>query len=249
VTLAVSLDTGGCGSGSDSRACGWAVGWSAAQPQRPMSSLRAGIRAGVPYAIAGGVFSFTFGVTARPLIGSLAAIVMSVVCFAGASQFAALAVLAAGGDALTAVVIGTLVNLRFVPMGISIAPWMNGGPVWRAVRSQAIADPSWVMARRSGSRYDIDFMTGSTIAQYITWVSGTAIGVAVGPLLGDTNRFGLDVVFPAFMLGLLASELTNGRARVAAGVGAAIALALTPILPAGLPIAAATAATVIGLRR
>lgn len=214
-----------------------------------MSSLRAGIRAGVPYAIAGGVFSFTFGVTARPLIGALAAIVMSIVCFAGASQFAALAVLTAGGDAATAVIIAALVNLRFVPMGISIAPWMRGGAVSRAFRSQAIADPSWVMARRSDGRYDVDFMTGSTIAQYVTWVAGTAIGVAVGPLLGDTNRFGLDVVFPAFMLGLLASELTNGRARIAATLGAVIALALTPILPAGLPIAAATAATVIGLRR
>jgi branched chain amino acid efflux pump len=211
-------------------------------------SFADGARAGVPFAVAGGLFSFTFGVTARPLIGDLPAIVMSAIVFAGASQFAALAVLTAGGGPITAVLVGALVNLRFVPMGISIAPFVRGRALGRATRSQAIADPSWVMARRPDGHYDIDFMTGATVVQYATWVAGTAIGVAVGPLLGDTRALGLDAVFPAFMLGLLASELRRPGARAVAAAGAAIAIVLTPVLPSGLPIVAATAATLAGVR-
>ncbi len=210
-------------------------------------SLRDGLRAGLPFAVAGGLFALTFGVAGRPLIGALPALVMSAIVFAGASQFAALAVLAAGGGVVTAIVVGTLVNLRFLPMGVSIAPSLEHRVLGRVARAQAIVDPSWVMARRPDGLYDIDFMLGATLAQYISWVGGTALGVALGPLLGDTKAFGLDAVFPAFMLGLLATELRRPVARLVAAVGALIAICLTPVLPAGLPIVAAIAATALGL--
>src|SRR5262249_57967262 len=83
---------------------------------------------------------------------------------------------------------------------------------------------------------------GVSIPQYAGWVLGTAVGVLIGPVLGDPKALGLDALFPAFFLALLFEE-ARGRRRVAAAAGGAgIALVLTPILPAGLPILAASAA-------
>lgn len=218
-----------------------------APPRR--DSYAAGIRAGVPFALAGFLFAFSFGVAARPLLGPLPPIVMSALAFAGASQFAALAVLAAGGGALTAIVAGTLVNLRFLPMGIAVAPSLQHGPFGRATRALAIIDPSWVLARRGERSYDVDLMIGATAVQYLTWVGGTVAGVVLGPALGDTQAWGLDAIFPAFMLALLAGELGRPGAKTVALLGAAIAIALTPIAPAGIPIVAASAAALLDARR
>ena len=75
------------------------------------------------------------------------------------------------------------------------------------------------------------------------------LGVLAGGALGDPSRIGLDAVFPAFFLGLLVTELRRPGARLISLAGAAIALALTPVLPAGVPILAAAAAAALGLRR
>jgi predicted branched-subunit amino acid permease len=182
-------------------------------------------------------------------MGPTATIVMSVVVFAGSAQFAALAVLAAGGGALAAIVAGVLLNLRFVPMGIAIAPSLTQGPVGRAVRGQALVDASWALSNRGGGRFDIDFLLGSTLTQYPAWVGGTIVGVLGSTVIGDPNTLGLDAIFPAFFLGLLVAELDRPHAKIVALLGAAVALALTPLAPAGIPIIAASLFALIGLRR
>jgi predicted branched-subunit amino acid permease len=216
---------------------------------RAGTSAAAGLRAGLPLAAVGFLFSFAFGSAARPVIGAPAAIIMSVTVFAGASQFAALTVLAAGGHALAAIAAATLLNLRFVPMGIAIAPAMSHRPLGRVARAQAIIDTSWALARRPGGdgEFEIDRMVGATLVQYATWVGGTLAGVLLGPVLGDTGALGLDIVFPAFMLALLAAELRRPRAALVAAAGVAITLVLTPLLPPGVPILAAGFAVLIAL--
>ena len=92
------------------------------------------MRDGLPYALAGALVAVSYGVLAKPVLGTAAPIVMSAVVFAGSAQFASLAVLAAGGDAITAIVAGLLLNLRFLPMGIAIAPSMVQGALERAAR-------------------------------------------------------------------------------------------------------------------
>jgi 4-azaleucine resistance transporter AzlC len=208
-----------------------------------------GMRVAVPYAIASGLTGVSFGVLARPVMGPAATIVMSVIVFAGAAQFAALAVLSAGGGAVPAIVAGILLNLRFVPMGIAIAPWLAGGALGRALRGQALIDASWALAHRGEGRFDTRLLLGSTIAQYPAWVLGTIAGVILGASIRDPNTFGLDAIFPAFFLGLLLNELRRPGAPRVAAVGAAIALVLVPLTPAGLPIIAAALAVVVGLRR
>lgn len=199
----------------------------------------------MPYGAASLLLGLSFGVLARPLMGPVATIVMSTIVFAGSAQFAALAVLSAGGGAAAAIVAGTLLNLRFVPMGIAMAPSLRAGPLGRALRGQAIVDASWALANRGGGRFDIEFLLGSTLAQYPAWVGGTVLGALAGGLIGNPRSLGLDAIFPAFFLGLLVAELRRPQARPVAALGAVIALALTPLTPAGVPIIVAAAAVFI----
>jgi predicted branched-subunit amino acid permease len=206
------------------------------------------LKAGFGFALAAFVLGVSFGVLAEPIMGPVAPVVMSAVLFAGASQFGATAVLAAGGDAITAIAAGTMLNARFLPMGVAAATALHGSRLRRAVEGQAVVDASWALAVQGDGRFDRELMIGATIPQYPAWVGGTLIGVLGGSALGDPAALGLDAIFPAFFVGLLAAELGRPRALAAALLGGAIALALTPVLPPGLPVLLASAAALIGLR-
>jgi branched chain amino acid efflux pump len=218
-----------------------------------MATVRArfgpGAKAGGPYALAAGLVGISFGVLAEPVLGGVETILFSAIIFAGGSQFAALAVLADGGSAGTAILAGILLNARFIPMGIAFGPSTTGGWLARALQGQAVVDASWALANLGGGRFDRDFMIGATAMSYVAWVLGTALGVFGGDLLGDPQEFGLDAIFPAFFLALLVEEAKDRTTIVVALVGSAIALALTPFAPPGVPILAASAAVLIGVRR
>jgi predicted branched-subunit amino acid permease len=213
-----------------------------------LAPYRAGLKAGVGFALVAVVLGVSFGVLAEPIMGPVAPVVMSAVLFSGAAQFGATAVLAAGGDALTAIAAGAMLNARFLPMGVAAATALHGSPLRRAVEGQAVVDASWALAAQGDGRFDRELMIGATIPQYPAWVGGTLIGVLGGGALGDPATLGLDAIFPAFFVGLLAAELSRPRALAAALLGGAIALALTPVLPPGLPVLLASAAALIGLR-
>jgi branched chain amino acid efflux pump len=208
----------------------------------------AGARAGLPFALATLVVGVSFGVLARSLgWGTLAPIVFSIIAFSGSAQFAVAAVLGAGGGAVAAIMAAVLLNARFGPMGLAVAPYLKGGPLRRALEGQAVVDSSWALASRGGGRFDREFMIGATIPQGVGWIAGTAIGVLGGNLIGDPERLGLDVIFPAFFLALLAEELRNRREVAVALIASALALALVPFAPPGVPVIAASAAALLGL--
>src|SRR6201747_1306008 len=107
------------------------------------SDIRTGLRAGLPLVLptlAGGV---SFGVLAQPVMGSVAPVVMSLIVFSGAAQFAALTVLTAGGGAVAAIAAGMLMNARWLPMGLAVGPFLRGRPWRRALESQALVDASF----------------------------------------------------------------------------------------------------------
>ena len=210
--------------------------------------LRAGVRAGLPLAVAVAVIGITFGVVAEPVLGGAATVVFSAIVFAGAAQFASTAVLGAGGSALAAILAGLFLNARYGTMGIALAPSLRGGALRRALVGQAMIDAAWAMAHRGGGRFDPAFMVGVTLPSYVTWLVGTVIGVIAGDLIGDPEALGLDVIFPAFFLVLLAAELRTPRGRGAALIGALVALALIPVAPPGIPIVAASVGALLGLR-
>jgi 4-azaleucine resistance transporter AzlC len=211
-------------------------------------SFRLGLRLGIPFAAVGFVLSLSFGVLAvQAGFTILQAIVTSALVFAGSAQFTALAIVTGGGGVGAALTAATLMHSRFLAMGIALAPSLPGGPLRRAAEGQAVVDASWALANRGDGTFDRSLLIGTTIPQYASWLAGTVTGALVGDVIGDPDRFGLDVLFPTFFVAILLAELRRPRARVAALLGAGIALALVPFTPAGIPVLAAGAAALIGL--
>src|SRR5207248_260411 len=135
--------------------------------------------------------SISFGVLARPVMGTVAPIVMSILVFSGAAQFGALAVLIAGGGAGAAIAAGVLLNARYLAMGIALAPSLRGRPASRAAFALPLVDASWAAASRGDGTFDPWYLVGVSIPQYLGWVLGTVVGVLIGPRLGDPNALGL----------------------------------------------------------
>jgi 4-azaleucine resistance transporter AzlC len=215
----------------------------------PSLSFAHGARKVLPFSIAVLGFGISFGVLARPVMGPVAPVVMSAITFAGSAQFAAASILSAGGTLAAAVVAAVLLNARYGPIGVSVAPSL-GGPVWsRLLRAQLVVDETWALSADGRGRHDPRILVGAGLVLYAAWVAGTALGVVFGDLIGDPARFGLDAAFPALFLALLVGTLDRREARIAAVLGAAIALALTPIAPPGVPIIAAALACFVGWRR
>jgi predicted branched-subunit amino acid permease len=174
---------------------------------------------------------------------------MSATTFAGSAQFAAASVLGTGGGALAAIGAAGLLNARYAPISITVAPTMTGSWPLRLLQSQLIVDESWAVAQSGGGRVDRKLLVGAGATLWICWTGGTAVGVFGAELIGDPERFGLDAAFPALFLALLVPQLRDRTAVVAALLGAAIALALVPVSAAGVPIIAAAAACLVGLVR
>jgi predicted branched-subunit amino acid permease len=211
--------------------------------------FRAGLRAGIGFGAAAFVVGISFGVVSEPLMGSFAPIVMSALVFAGGAQFGATSVLLSGGSAATAVATGAMLNARFLPMGVAAAPALRGSRWRRALEGQAVVDASWALASRGEHGFDREVLLGGTLPQYPGWLLGTIVGVMLGGALGNPEDLGLDAIFPAFFLGLLAAELRRPHAIPAVLIGGAIALGLTPLLPPGLPVLLASSGALVGLRR
>lgn len=214
----------------------------------PRAAFRQGWGHGMPFAVATVVVGISFGVLTREVgFSVLGAAVFSAVVYAGGAQFAALAVLSGGGTVASAVGSSTLVSLRYLPLGIALAPSLPGGPMRRAAQGQPLVDSSWVLAKRADGSFDRWVLFGSSAPQWIAWVSGTVLGASMGEIV-DPHTIGLDAVFPAFFLALLLKEL-NGRRAVGIAVAAGLlALALVPHSPAGVPVLAAGAIALVGIR-
>ena len=196
------------------------------------------------------VFGLSFGVLAEAAgMGVLAPIVMSGTSFAGSAQFAAASVVEAAGGVATAVTAAVLLNARYAPISLTVAPSMSGPPLRRLFESQLIVDESWAVSQVGGGRVDRRLLIGAGLTLYVGWVGGTALGAFGGGLLGNPATYGLDAAFPALFLALLVRQLESRRAVVAALLATAISLALVPFTSPGVPIIASAAACLLGLSR
>jgi 4-azaleucine resistance transporter AzlC len=212
--------------------------------------LRDGFRAGAPLAPAPFAFGVAFGVLAQSAgMGVAAPIVMSATTFAGSAQFAAASVLDDNGGVVAAIVAAVLLNARYGPMSIAVAPLFEGSFVRRLVTAQLIVDESWALAARGPGRFDPGVLLGVGLLFYPLWVGGTAVGAIAGDVVGDPERLGLDAAFPALFLALLVPQVRSRTALAAALLGAATALALLPLTAPGVPIIAASGACLLGLLR
>jgi 4-azaleucine resistance transporter AzlC len=199
--------------------------------------------------LATGLYGVSFGVLA--VAGGLTpaqACVMSALVFTGASQFAFIGVLTAGGGALAAAAPAVILAMRNAAYGISLVPILPRRLRDRVVLSQLIIDETTAMARAQDDPVTARRAFLATgVSVYVCWNLGTLVGAVIGGGIGDPRTFGLDAMFPAAFLALLVPQLRRPGAPVAAIVGAIVALLLVPFTPAGVPIIAALAGLVPGV--
>jgi 4-azaleucine resistance transporter AzlC len=223
---------------------------SIASRSSPAAGYRQGIRAAMAVAATVWFFGASFGLVARSAgMGVAAPLVLSATTFAGSAQFALTSILSDGGGAVAAIAAAVLLNARYAPISISVAPLFHGPRLRRLAESQLIVDESWALSSRGDGRFDRRLLIGAGLLLYAAWLSGTAVGVFAGKALGDPEALGLDGAFPALFLALLVPQLRSRKATLAAVLGGAIALLLIPVSPPGVPIVAASAACLLGLRR
>ena len=173
--------------------------------------VAAGARAAAPIAIAAAIFGASFGVLARDAgMGIVPPILMSLTTFAGSAQFAVASVLESGGAVTAAIVAAVLLNLRYLAIGISVAPALRGSTGRRLAEAQLAVDESWAVAQSDG-RVRRGRLLGAGLVLMVAWTSGTVAGVLGGSALGDPADYGLDAMFPALFLALLVGQL-DGRA-------------------------------------
>ena len=149
-------------------------------------SHRDGVRAVAALAIAVVGFGISFGVLAQTAgMGSVAPIVMSMTTFAGSAQFAAASILSTGGTVAAAITAAVLLNARYGPIGVSVAPSLTGSAWSRFLHAQLTVDESWAIAAEGDGRFNPRVLLGAGLTLYVAWVAGTILGVAFGDAIGD----------------------------------------------------------------
>lgn len=208
-----------------------------------------GARAAIPLAIAVGLFGISFGVLALGAgFAPLQATIMSLTTFAGSGQFASVSVLSAGGGAVTAVTAAALLNARYIAIGLTVAPALDG-PRWRRfLQAQLVTDESWAIGYRAHGKWDRRTIFGAGSLLLVSWVAGTTIGALGGRVLENPEVLGLDAAFPALFLALLVAQAKSGASLEAAVAGGAISLLLAPFTPPGVPILCAVFGCLVALR-
>ncbi len=161
----------------------------------------------VPFGITCGIMGLTAG------LSSLETVFMSVLVFAGASQFIAIDMLGAGIMGWWVIVLTTLlVNLRHLLMGASLAPHVNKLPLtMQGALAFGLVDESYALTANQIHRegYSAYYQTGVQISLYIIWAFSTLAGTVLGEKISNPLEWGLDFAMPATFLVLLMPRLTD----------------------------------------
>lgn len=166
---------------------------------------------------------------------------LSVVVFAGASQFLFTGIVAAGGNPFAAVLAGVLVNSRHLAFGWAVSAEVGRGPRrWLGSHLMTDENVAFALGQEDAHRRKVAYwLCGAGV--FGCWNLGVVIGAIAGSAIADPAVLGLDAAFPAVLIALVLPALRDRPTRNAALAGAAIALLATPFLPAGLPVLLALA--------
>ena len=217
-------------------------------PQGEEKTDAAVVRDALGVGIAVGLSGFAFGVTsAGSGLSLLQTCALSLLVFTGASQFALVGALAAGGNPYTAAAGAFFLGVRNAFYGLRLSQLLALPRALRPLAAHWVIDETTAVTLPQPTRRAarIGFtVTGLTL--YVLWNLTTLVGALGAEALGDTNTWGLDAASPAVFLALLAPMLKSTMERVTAGVAVLLALGLLPVLPAGVPVLlAALAAPVV----
>lgn len=220
-------------------------------PRRPLTidpAMRPVVVASATLGTAVGVFGISFGVGAVNAGATvLQACVMSLLVFTGASQFAAVSVVGAGGSTASALSSALVLSARNGVYGLTMGRRIDGRLVTRLVAAQLTIDESTAMSMAQDeprAQRMAFWITGGCI--YLFWNLGTLLGALLGSAI-DPETFGLDAAFPAGFVFMIWPLLRTRRGQMAAAIGAAVCLSLVPVMPVGVPILCAAVGVLIGV--
>jgi predicted branched-subunit amino acid permease len=176
---------------------------------------------------------------------------LSILLFSGASQFAVVGIMGAGGSAISAIATATLLGFRNALYGLQLAPILKVKGLKRILSAQITIDESTAVAtlqENDADRRRGFYITG--IGVYLFWNIFTFLGALGASAIGDPSVWGLDAAVPAAFCGLIWPRLKNKTHFVVSAIAIGWALLLTPITPAGIPIITTVLLAVIfGLKK
>jgi predicted branched-subunit amino acid permease len=162
---------------------------------------------------------------------------LSILLFSGASQFAVVGIMGAGGAAISAIATATLLGFRNTLYGLQMAPILKVKGFKRVLAAQITIDESTAVATLQDNDEDRKrgfYLTG--IGVYLFWNLFTFLGALGASAIGNPSVWGLDAAVPAAFLGLIWPRLKNKVQFLVSAIAIAWALLLTPVTPAGIPI-------------
>jgi predicted branched-subunit amino acid permease len=164
---------------------------------------------------------------------------LSLLTFSGASQFAVAGVIGAGGTAISAIATASLLGTRNMLYALRMAPLLRVTGLKKIVAAHITIDESTGVAisqEKLGTQAMKQGFWLTGFGVYIFWNLFTFLGALGAQAMGDPSAWGLDAAVPAAFLGLLWPNLTNNFERVLAVSALVMAVVLSPVLSAGLPI-------------
>lgn len=207
------------------------------------------MRDGILLGLAVGISGLAFGaaaVSAGLTVWQTCA--LSLLAYTGASQFALVGAIASGGSLFAGAAGAILLGSRNALYSLRLAELLQVRGVRRLATAQGVTDESTAIAlAQTGQANARTAFRATFVSLYLTWNMATLIGALGTGALGSPQSLGLDVVGPAAFLALIWPRLrAGGSERAVAVLGAAIALAATPLLPPGAPVILAAFAALAG---
>ena len=185
------------------------------------------------YGIAFGAAGITAG------FSILQTCLLSLLTFSGASQFAVVGVMGAGGTALSGIATASLLGIRNTLYGLRMAPLLQVRGWKKVVAAQITIDESTGVAIGQEDLGPTAMKQGfwlTGIGVYVLWNFFTLLGALGAQAMGNPSSWGLDAAVPAAFLGLVWPRLLGRFERTLAITALVLAILLTPYMPAGLPI-------------
>ncbi|MFF4284685.1 AzlC family ABC transporter permease [Streptomyces sp. NPDC001739] len=208
------------------------------EPARPAKPDSAVIRDALGVGIAVGLSGFAFGVTSAGAgLTLLQTCALSLLVFTGASQFALVGALAAGGNPLTAAAGAFFLGVRNAFYGLRLSAVLGHRAAVRPFAAHWVIDETTAVTLAQPDRRSARLgFTVTGLSLYALWNLTTFIGALGAEALGDTDAWGLDAASPAVFLALLAPMLRSTVERVAAGLAVVLVMTTLPLLPTGVPV-------------
>ncbi|MFJ5645221.1 AzlC family ABC transporter permease [Streptomyces sp. NPDC093223] len=202
------------------------------------------VRDALGVGVAVGLSGFAFGVTsAGSGLGLLQTCALSLLVFTGASQFALVGALAAGGNPLTAAAGAFFLGTRNAFYGLRLSQVLALPRAIRPLAAQWVIDETTAVTLAQPTRRAARIgFTVTGLSLYLLWNLTTLLGALGAKAVGDTDAWGLDAAGPAVFLALLAPMLKTTTDRAVATLAVLLGLGLLPVLPAGVPVLAAALA-------